>query len=427
MRNQIIRYIGIILLCQILLPISQVFAQQSYIVGVNQSKVISAQNVTQVAIANPEIADVVTVSNNEILLIGKKAGSTSLQIWRRGVLTSYSVIVNNVDEGTASLIKNIIGYNDIQVTVANGKVVLEGFVKNQYEKNRAEKIAAAYSAGDVINLLEMTDPKQVKIECRIVEVSTDKVDNLGITYGNAVSKDSGNIVLGSDNSFGLGQSHQNSVDGNNIFGWFGSYADINAKLNLLTKNGDAKILSQPYIITMSGEKAEILIGGEIPVPVSTDDNAISIEWREYGIKLNIEPTVQNNDDIDSKIQAEVSTLDYASATNTTSNGSSVPGLKSRKADTRVQMKEGMTMAIGGLISSEDSKTISKVPILGDIPILGQFFRSTSKTKDRKEIVILITPMLVDSQYKPIMSESMDKLSNMSDEELLDRNTGVKNE
>lgn len=421
------RWIGIFLLCQLLLPISQVFAERSFIVGVNQSKVIPAKNVTQVAIANPEIADVVTVSKSEILLVGKKAGSTSLQIWKNGILNSYTVIVNNIDMGTATLIKDIIGYKDLQVTVANGKVILEGFVKDQYEKNRAEKIAAAYSAGDVVNLLEMTEPKQVKIECRIIEVSTDKVNNLGLTYGNAVSKDSGNIVLGTDNSFGLGQSHQNTIDGGNILGWFGSYADINAKLNLLTKNGDAKILSQPYIITMSGEKAEILIGGEIPVPVSTEDNSVSIEWREYGIKLNIEPNVQNNDDIDSKIQAEVSTLDYASATNTTANGSSVPGLKSRKADTRVQMKEGMTMAIGGLISSEDSKTISKIPILGDIPILGQFFRSTSKTKDKKEIVILITPMLVDSQYKPIMSAPMENLSNMSNDEILNKNTGAKNE
>ena len=351
-------------------------------------------------------------------LLGKKMGSTSLHIWRNNSKNSLNVIVSGIDTGTGEMIKNIIAYPSVNVTVANDKVILEGTVENQYEKNRAEKIATAYCQGEVINLLEMTDPKQVRIECRIIEVSTDKVNNLGISYGNVASISDGNIVLGTEGSFGLGQTHINTIDGGNVFGWFGSYADINAKLMALTKTGDAKILSQPYIITMSGEPAEILIGGEIPVPVNTTENTVSIDWREYGIKLNIEPTVQNNNAIDSKIQAEVSTLDYASAANTSANGVIVPGLKSRKADTRVQMRDGMTMAIGGLISSEDSKTISKIPLLGDIPVLGQFFRSTSKTKDKKEIVILLTPMLVDSEYRPVMSETVEGMSYLTDEDIL---------
>ncbi len=425
-KTNFFKYIFILtLICQFLLPVSYTFAEEAFIVGLNQSRIIPAQNVTQVAVANPEIADVVVISNKEILVVGKKMGSTSLHIWRNNSKNSLNVIVSGIDTGTGEMIKNIIAYPSVNVTVANDKVILEGTVENQYEKNRAEKIATAYCQGEVINLLEMTDPKQVRIECRIIEVSTDKVNNLGISYGNVASISDGNIVLGTEGSFGLGQTHINTIDGGNVFGWFGSYADINAKLMALTKTGDAKILSQPYIITMSGEPAEILIGGEIPVPVNTTENTVSIDWREYGIKLNIEPTVQNNNAIDSKIQAEVSTLDYASAANTSANGVIVPGLKSRKADTRVQMRDGMTMAIGGLISSEDSKTISKIPLLGDIPVLGQFFRSTSKTKDKKEIVILLTPMLVDSEYRPVMSETVEGMSYLTDEDILRGGTNEK--
>ena len=170
---------------------------------------------------------------------------------------------------------------------------------------------------------------------------------------------------------------------------------------------------------MSGEKANILIGGEIPVPVNTDDNTVTVEWREYGIRLDIEPTVQQDNSVDSKIKTEVSSLDWSSAVNATSaTGVRIPGLLSRKADSHVVMQPGMTMAIGGLISSTESKSVSKIPLLGDIPILGQFFRNTSKTRERKEILILLTPILVDSDYKPVMSEEAERMSKLSDKEVL---------
>lgn len=395
-------------------------------VGQNQSVVLNASGVYKVAVANPEIADVVVISSNQVMLVGKKAGSTTLHIWRSGGQFTYTVLVNGNDAGAAEMIKSLLGYPDIHVSVAGGKVILEGMVENQYQRDRAEKLAGAY--GEVVNMLEMSHPKQVRIESRIIEISTDKVKNLGIAFGNAAdsgsssssgSSDDTNVSLGTEGSFGFGQSHKNSIDTGRPFNWFGSYANINAQLNALVKNGDAKILSQPYVITMSGEKADILIGGEIPVPVNTDDNTVTVEWREYGIRLEIEPVVQQDNGVDTKIQTEVSSLDWSSAVNATSaTGVRIPGLLSRKANSHVLMQPGMTMAIGGLISSTESKSVSKIPLLGDIPILGQFFRNTSKTRERKEILILLTPILVDSDYKPVMSKEADRLTNMKDEEVL---------
>ena len=392
-------------------------------VGVNQSHMIDAAGVNQVAIANPEIADVIVVAPGEVMLIGKKPGTTSLSLWRYGNRIDYTVVVDGSDEGTAGIVQGVLKYPGVHVSMAGGKIILEGMVENQYERTRAELIASSY--GTVTNLLQMRHPKQVRIESRVIEISTDKVKNLGIAYGNAAGNDSGSsggnssVSLGTEGAFGAGQSHSNKVDTGRPFNWFGSYAEINAQLNALVKTGDAKILSEPYVIAMSGEKANILIGGEIPVPVNTDDNAVTIEWREYGIRLDIEPTVQQDDSVDAKFETEVSSLDTTSSNNATSStGIRVPGLLSRKATSHVVMQPGMTMAIGGLISSTESKAVSKIPLLGDIPILGQFFRNTSKTRERKEILILLTPILVDSDYKPVMSEEAERMSKLSDKEVL---------
>lgn len=389
-------------------------------VGLNQSHMIDAGGVNQVAIANPDIADVIVVAPGEVMLVGKKAGTTSLSLWRYGTRYDYTVVVDGNDDGLAANIESVLKYPDVHASVVGGKVILEGMVENQYEKSRAETIAASY--GEVTNLLQMRHPKQVRIESRVIEISTDKVKNLGIAFGNKASGDSGEssgVSLGTEGAFGFGQSHNNAIDTGRPFNWFGSYAEINAQLNALVKKGDAKILSEPYVIALSGEKANILIGGEIPVPVNTDDNTVTVEWREYGIRLDIEPNVQQDNSVDSKIQTEVSSLDWSSAVNATSaTGVRIPGLLSRKADSHVVMQPGMTMAIGGLISSNDSKSVSKIPLLGDIPILGQFFRNTSKTRERKEILILLTPILVDSDYKPVMSDEAERLSNMKDSEIL---------
>lgn len=415
---KVLRILTGLLLCCLLFAGSALAAERLQ-VGVNRSNIYYGGGVTQVAIANPEVADVVILSPEQYMLVGKKVGSTSLHIWKGDTYQSFEVVVNGTDPGTAYSIAQLIGYPGVTVNVSGGRIILEGTVLNQYERNRAEKIAASFG-GEVVSLLEMTKPKQVRIESRVVEINSSNAKELGIAIANNSEDDNGNPTLGNPGSFAFGQSSSNTIDGNRIFGWFGSYTDINAQLNALVKKGDAKILSQPYIITMSGDKAEILIGGEIPVPVNTGDNAISVEWREYGIKLNIEPNVMRDDAVDSKIDTEVSSLDWSSAIAANgSNGSKIPGMRSRKATTHVQMRPGMTMAIGGLISSEDSKSLQKIPLLGDIPILGQFFRTTSKSRERKEIIILLTPILVDSDYKPIMSSEATRISSLTDKQVLD--------
>ena len=158
-------FVGLLLCC--LLWTGSVFAAERLQVGVNRSNIYYGGGVTQVAIANPEIADVVILSPEQYMLVGKKVGSTSLHVWKGETYMTFEVVVNGTDPGMAYSIAQLIGYPNVTVNVSGGRIMLEGTVENQYEKNRAEKIAASFG-GEVINLLEMTKPKQVRIESRVV-------------------------------------------------------------------------------------------------------------------------------------------------------------------------------------------------------------------------------------------------------------------
>lgn len=397
-------------------------------VSLNSSKYMQAPKITRIAIGNPEIADVRMLSARDYLLIGKKAGSTSLIVWSaNGVREEYSVYVSGDDQGMASAIQQAIGYPGITAQMMNGKVLLRGTVKNQYEHDTAIKIAQLYlgsgggstssattasgtngsqgSATDenIIDLLEMSHPSQIRLEAQLIEINTDDEKNLGIQYWSpTLGNSSSGVTAGSS---GLVYAGEDFSHPRGSFGWIGSHlSTIDASLQALVTNGKARILSRPSITTMSGKTANILIGGRIPIPTSAGDGEISIDWREYGIRLNIEPVVDGENKITSKVHAEVSTLDYGHAV--VENNFSIPALASREADAVINVRSGATMAIGGLLNSEDSKTVSKIPLLGDLPIIGQFFRHTSKTRDNRELLILITPTLVSEDTEQPMSQQM---------------------
>ena len=411
-----------------------VFAADILNVSVNGSRYMEDSGITRLAVGNPDIADIRLLSNNDYLVVGKKAGSTSLLVWSDHGRQEYNVYVSGDDEGTEKAIQKAIGYPGVKVQMMNGKLLLRGKVKNQYEHDSAVKVAQLYlgSGGgaassasangegqgavtdsNIIDLLDMTNPSQVRLEAQIIEINTSAERDLGIQYwsptlGNTTTTNafgettSTGITRGSSNLFYVGENFKNP---RGSFGWLGShFSNINASLQALVTEGKARILSRPSITTMSGQKANILIGGRIPIPTSAGDGQIAIDWREYGIKLNIEPVVDAENKITSKVHAEVSTLDYGHSV--TENDFSIPAIASREADAVINVRSGMTMAIGGLLNSQDGKTVTKIPLLGDIPIIGQFFRHTQKTRDNRELLILITPTLVSDETPVAMSQRM---------------------
>ena len=406
-----------LLLAAAMLSFGSACAAEPVEVSLNESKYMAASGITRLAVGNPAIADVQLLSSGDFLLVGKKAGTTSLIVWSDGGRrTEYTVYVAGNDRGMASAIQDAIGYPKVHVQMIGDRVMLRGKVENQYEHDSALKIAGLYTGGDgsgVIDLLEMEHPSQIRLEAQIIEINSDYTKNLGIQYwsqtpgsnsssGSSSGNSNSGITVGTAGLFYGGEDFSSTRKHG---GWLGSHvANVNVTLQALINEGKARILSRPSITTMSGKTANILIGGRIPIPVSDGNGNVSIDWHEYGMKLNIEPVVDSEDKITSKVHAEVSTLDYSHGVKIDSF--SVPGIATREAESEVNVRSGMTMAIGGLINSEDAKIVSKIPLLGDLPIIGRFFRHTSNTRDKREVIILITPTLVADDTPAPMSRRM---------------------
>lgn len=406
-----------LLLAAAMLSFGSACAAEPVEVSLNESKYMAASGITRLAVGNPAIADVQLLSSGDFLLVGKKAGTTSLIVWSDGGRrTEYTVYVAGNDRGMASAIQDAIGYPKVHVQMIEDRVMLRGKVENQHEHDTALKIAGLYTGGDgsgVIDLLEMEHPSQIRLEAQIIEINSDYTKNLGIQYwsqtpgsnsnsGSSSDNPNNNITVGTAGLFYGGEDFSSTRKHG---GWLGSHvANVNVTLQALINEGKARILSRPSITTMSGKTANILIGGRIPIPVSDGNGNVSIDWHEYGMKLNIEPVVDSEDKITSKVHAEVSTLDYSHGVKIDSF--SVPGIATREAESEVNVRSGMTMAIGGLINSEDAKIVSKIPLLGDLPIIGRFFRHTSNTRDKREVIILITPTLVADDTPVPMSQRM---------------------
>lgn len=406
-----------LLLAAAMLSFGSACAAEPVEVSLNESKYMAASGITRLAVGNPAIADVQLLSSGDFLLVGKKAGTTSLIVWSDGGRrTEYTVYVAGNDRGMASAIQDAIGYPKVHVQMMKDRVMLRGKVENQYEHDVAMKIAGLYTGGDesgVIDLLEMEHPSQIRLEAQIIEINSDYTKNLGIQYWSQTPGSNSNSGSSSDNTnsgitvgtAGLFYGGEDFSSTRKHGGWLGSHvANVNVTLQALINEGKARILSRPSITTMSGKTANILIGGRIPIPVSDGNGNVSIDWHEYGVKLNIEPVVDSEDKITSKVHAEVSTLDYSHGVKIDSF--SVPGIATREAESEVNVRSGMTMAIGGLINSEDAKIVSKIPLLGDLPIIGRFFRHTSNTRDKRELIILITPTLVADDTPAPMSQRM---------------------
>lgn len=406
-----------LLLAAAMLSFGSACAAEPVEVSLNESKYMAASGITRLAVGNPAIADVQLLSSGDFLLVGKKAGTTSLIVWSDGGRrTEYTVYVAGNDRGMASAIQDAIGYPKVHVQMIEDRVMLRGKVENQHEHDTALKIAGLYTGGDgsgVIDLLEMEHPSQIRLEAQIIEINSDYTKNLGIQYwsqtpgsnsnsGSSSDNPNNNITVGTAGLFYGGEDFSSTRKHG---GWLGSHvANVNVTLQALINEGKARILSRPSITTMSGKTANILIGGRIPIPVSDGNGNVSIDWHEYGVKLKIEPVVDSEDKITSKVHAEVSTLDYSHGVKIDSF--SVPGIATREAESEVNVRSGMTMAIGGLINSEDAKIVSKIPLLGDLPIIGRFFRHTSNTRDKREVIILITPTLVADDTPVPMSRRM---------------------
>ena len=400
-------------------------------VGVHSSRYVSMPtSIIRIAVGDPEIATVVKVpsSNSEFLVVAHKAGTTSLFVWgANGARYEYIVGVSPEDEGQAKVIESVIGLPGVRVKMVDGKVLLTGTVENQYERNFAVRTAQLFvksdaagnlsvgsnanmqmqaqtadknsrsgtvggnsvsSAGTVIDLLHLRHPSQIRLEAQVVAINPTDNSDMGFVYGS----DTGSDLISSPGVFYGGQSYGSggtTTFRNNPWKWLTEHhSDINMALRALVTQNRAKILSRPSITTMSGEEAVIQVGGEIPYTTRDKNGNPTTEFKDYGIILQFKPLVDAENRIVSSIHTEVSMPSGETVDNQ-------PILDKRRADAVVTVTSGSTMVIGGLMDSREYKVVHKFPFLGDIPIIGEFFKYTSKSRNRQELIILVTPRLVD--------------------------------
>ena len=413
------------------------------------------KRVTRIAVGDPSIATVVQLpgSASEFLVVTKATrGSTALFVWTiDGARYEYLIVVSPEDPGQAMMIEKAIGLPDVHVKMVGERILLTGTVENQYEKNyalqtarlfingstessllvgsgfdmtlstdtaksasggRSDDIELAKSEanGTIIDLLQILHPTQIRLEAQIIEINSDDAKNLGIQYGQNAASAPGIFSFGEAYDRTVTTESYTYVDENNetqvrtySYGsnvrpfhnnpitWVRQrFAPINAQINLLISQGKARILSRPSVMTLSGEQATIQIGGEIPYAATNTSGWTNTNFKNYGIILQFKPVVDSQNKIISAIHAEVSNMSGQAVNNQ-------PIIATRSADSVISLNSGMPIVIGGLMDSSESKNVSKIPLLGDIPIIGEFFKHTSRTRDKRELIIVVTPYLVSEE------------------------------
>jgi len=392
-------------------------------VNVGESVRIEVVEASQVALAEPSIADAVITSKKEILVNGKKPGVTTLNVWEAsGAQKTFRIVVSE-GEYPSKTIRDAINLPDVHPRVVGSTVILEGSVVNEREQDRAVVIANAYRE-KVVNLLEVSNPVQVQIRVQVAEVRLSMLKNKGMEYPDSITYTmdligenvlNGTPLLGNGKSFatilhGLSSTSTGTLPGapNTVD------AGVFARINMLERNGDLQILASPTLVTLSGKEASFLAGGEFPVVIALA-NSFSVEYKEFGVKMKIKPSVDSKDNINTTINAELSAIDptLSTSSSTLLGGVSVPGLTTRRAATTLQLKDGQTIMIGGLLDHATVDALRKVPGIGNVPILGKLFTTTTKDHQDKELIFLTTFNLVrnpteQAKSAPV-SDAMKKL------------------
>ncbi|MBS0474936.1 MAG: type II and III secretion system protein family protein [Proteobacteria bacterium] len=380
-------------------------------VPLNKSEVLNADRpIAKAMIGNDKIADILPISDRSIYVLGKAMGTTSLTLYDGAgrVISVMDVAVGPDVETLTRQIAELVPGEHIDARISNESVVLTGMVNNPTSIDRAVQLAKSYAGDKVINLISVGSSQQVMLEVKFAEVSRSADREIGASLGgiDSVGKFSG--VIGAGASTTAGSLATAPLNLSTLSGQFGIFRNnfsigglnLTAIINGLENRGMAKTLAQPSLMALSGEKASFLAGGEFPVPVAQSSGgagiggaqAITVEFKQFGVSLGFTPTVLGDKTINLVVEPEVSAIDPAASFSV--GNITVPGLRTRRASTTLELRDGESFAIAGLLSKDFQTTVDQVPLLGSIPILGALFRSTKFKKGETELLIVVTPHLV---------------------------------
>lgn len=373
-------------------------------VGQNRLLILSEQ-ITRVSVAEPRVADLKVITPTQLLLTAKGVGSTDLTLWnRRDEPLVLALRVGRNLEGLRKQLKELFPSEQLQVTSAGDLVVISGEVADVRVPERAAEVAKLH-AEKVANLIKVRGNQQVQLEVKFAEVSRKGLremsfnvfhrDQLGrfVTGMAGPSTEAGAFL---NVPFTGGPTRppiypSNSGSAFNVFFSGIPRFPFSAMVALLESSGLAKILAEPTLVAMTGQQAKFLAGGEFPIPYSTGFGQITIEWKKFGIILDFTPTVIDAQTIHLKMAAEVSDVDPTRGI--TVGGYNLPALSTRQSETTIRLGDGQSFAIAGLLSNRVRSNIERIPVLGDLPVLGALFRSVSYQRDESELLVVVTARL----------------------------------
>jgi len=378
---------------------------QRFELGVGKSKVVDLTTpIKRASLANPEVADTVVLSPKQIYLTGKSVGVTTLTLWKEDgeLFSAFDVTVSpDLSQLREQLHKILPDEKDISVTATHDHVTLSGTISNLARQSRALEIAEPYAPKKVVNLLQVGGAQQVMLEVRVAEMDrnlirrigvnmagVDQAGNFGVTALNSITDLTGSGTAGAGGP--LSQLVSGAVNALVRF----QTGDITwtGFIDALKQEDVIKILAKPTLVAVSGQEAQFLSGGEFPFPVPQAFGVITIQYKKFGVGLSFTPTVLTNNRISMAVSPEVSELDFTNSLPV--GGFNIPTIATRRATTVVELADGQSFAIAGLLRDNVRETVAKFPVLGDIPVLGALFRSSRYTKNQTELVIIVTPHYV---------------------------------
>ena len=359
-------------------------------IPINKSDVIrSEQPFLEVAVGNPEIADVQVLGDRALYVFGRQFGATSVTLSGDDgrIIAVVDVNVTHDVGRLKQMLHALLPNERIAVRAAHDGIVLSGEVSSAAAASSAVTIAERFAPDAVSNLLQVGGTQQVMLAVRFVEMRRDTVKRLGINLSGAGG--GGALTLFGDIAAVIASPPSLAQFGFNVL--TGS-VDFTAFLDLLEEKGIARTLAEPTLVALSGDTADFLAGGEFPIPVGAEDGEVEIEFKNFGVGLTFTPTVLSGDLINVQLFMEVSEPDEAQDLELL--GVRIPGLTVRRATTTVELRSGQSFAIAGLLSENFTDQVKQLPFLGDVPVLGALTRSTQFTTGQTELVMIVTPWLV---------------------------------
>ena len=359
--------------------------------------------VGEIVVAQPDVLQLVATTDQSFYVRGKALGATNLLIYDKQHRLAQVIDVRvgyDLDSLQADLATALPNEHITAINFAGG-ILLRGQASSLRVEQRAEEIAERYAPKSVSSQVKVKAADQVRVEVRIIEAQRNSLKDLGIHLN--ASNNNFNVATGSS-----GVISNNAPQG--VFQVAGTWhgVSIDATLSALEQKGLVRTLAKPDLIAMSGQEASFLAGGEFPYPVPNGPQTVTIEFKPFGVRLNVTPVIEDNGQIRLKIAPEVSALDTHDEL--TFQGITMPSLTTRKAETTVELADGQSFAIAGLFQQDYQNSINQVPFASDVPVLGALFRSSDWQRNESELVIIVTPILthpadsLDQIHTPVDSK-----------------------